>query len=101
MEDQDMSKGHKRHHLLLKQQIRLRKRKTPEGKDRYEIVPVPDVLSFEKGFFLFIRAVQLLAQVCPLCASCTGSQRSALQSSDFHELPRWTFARIGPVVRWS
>ncbi|KAF6156925.1 hypothetical protein GIB67_039686 [Kingdonia uniflora] len=30
--------------------------------DRYEIVPIQDPLSFEKGFFIVIRACQLLAQ---------------------------------------
>ncbi|GFZ21504.1 phosphoribulokinase [Actinidia rufa] len=44
---------------LLKDQIRLVKRK---DSDRYEIVPIQDPLSFEKGFFIVIRACQLLAQ---------------------------------------
>ncbi|XP_019181171.1 PREDICTED: uridine-cytidine kinase C-like [Ipomoea nil] len=44
---------------LLKDQIRLVKRK---DRDRYEIVHIPDNLSFEKGFFIVIRACQLLAQ---------------------------------------
>ncbi|XP_031122544.1 inorganic pyrophosphatase TTM2 isoform X2 [Ipomoea triloba] len=44
---------------LLKDQVRLVKRKDC---DRYEIAPIPDNLSFEKGFFVVIRACQLLAQ---------------------------------------
>ncbi|KAA8529276.1 hypothetical protein F0562_033925 [Nyssa sinensis] len=44
---------------LLKDQVRLVKRK---DSDRYEIVPIQDRLSFEKGFFIVIRACQLLAQ---------------------------------------
>eukprot|EP01018_Ginkgo_biloba_P016185 Gb_10223 [translate_table: standard] len=44
---------------LLKNQLELVKRKDC---DRYEIAPIPDTLSFEKGFFLFIRACQLLTQ---------------------------------------
>ncbi|THG14765.1 hypothetical protein TEA_006809 [Camellia sinensis var. sinensis] len=44
---------------LLKDQVRLVKRKDI---DRYEIVPIHDPLSFEKGFFIVIRACQLLAQ---------------------------------------
>ncbi|CAN1853027.1 Inorganic pyrophosphatase TTM2 [Linum perenne] len=44
---------------LLKDQVRLAKRK---DSDRYEIVPIQDSLSFEKGFFVVIRACQLLAQ---------------------------------------
>eukprot|EP00252_Welwitschia_mirabilis_P000929 TRINITY_DN10918_c0_g1_i4.p1 TRINITY_DN10918_c0_g1~~TRINITY_DN10918_c0_g1_i4.p1 ORF type:complete len:121 (+),score=11.24 TRINITY_DN10918_c0_g1_i4:209-571(+) len=44
---------------LLKNQLELVRRKDCE---RFEIEPVADVLSFEKGFFLFIRACQLLSQ---------------------------------------
>ncbi|EPS73390.1 hypothetical protein M569_01362 [Genlisea aurea] len=44
---------------LLKDQVKLVKRKDSE---RYEIAPIPDNLSFEKGFFAVIRACQLLAQ---------------------------------------
>ncbi|CAI6009991.1 unnamed protein product [Closterium sp. NIES-65] len=47
---------------LLKQQLQLVARKTPDGKERKEIAVIPETLSFEKGFFLFIRAVQLLTQ---------------------------------------
>ncbi|XP_061361032.1 inorganic pyrophosphatase TTM1 isoform X1 [Gastrolobium bilobum] len=44
---------------LLRDQVQLVKRKDC---DRYEIVPIQDSLSFEKGFFIVIRACQLLAQ---------------------------------------
>ncbi|CAH9124065.1 unnamed protein product [Cuscuta epithymum] len=44
---------------LLKDQVRLVKRK---NSDRYEIAPITDALSFEKGFFAVIRACQLLTQ---------------------------------------
>ncbi|PRQ16425.1 putative uridine kinase [Rosa chinensis] len=44
---------------LLRDQVQLVKRKDC---DRYEIAPIPDILSFEKGFFIVIRACQLLAQ---------------------------------------
>lgn len=44
---------------LLRDQVQLVKRKDA---DRYEIAPIPDVLSYEKGFFIVIRACQLLAQ---------------------------------------
>ncbi|XP_038688090.1 inorganic pyrophosphatase TTM1-like isoform X2 [Tripterygium wilfordii] len=44
---------------LLRDQVQLVKRK---DSDRYEIVPIEDPLSFEKGFFIVIRACQLLAQ---------------------------------------
>ncbi|GKU95079.1 hypothetical protein SLEP1_g8483 [Rubroshorea leprosula] len=43
---------------LLRDQVQLVKKKD----DRYEIVPIEDSLSFEKGFFIVIRACQLLAQ---------------------------------------
>ena len=58
---QDTSTGesNQRKPGLLKDQIRLVKRK---DSDRYEIVPIQDPLSFEKGFFIVIRACQLLAQ---------------------------------------
>lgn len=44
---------------LLRDQVQLVKKKET---DRYEIVPIQDTLSFEKGFFIVIRACQLLAQ---------------------------------------
>ncbi|KAM6569401.1 hypothetical protein CsatB_017386 [Cannabis sativa] len=44
---------------LLRDQVQLVKKKDT---DRYEIVPIQDTLSFEKGFFIVIRACQLLAQ---------------------------------------
>lgn len=44
---------------LLRDQVQLVKRK---DSDRYEIFSIPDSLSFEKGFFIVIRACQLLAQ---------------------------------------
>ncbi|CAL5442096.1 unnamed protein product [Camellia sinensis] len=44
---------------LLRDQVQLIKRK---DSDRYEVVPIQDPLSFEKGFFIVIRACQLLAQ---------------------------------------
>ncbi|KAK1310773.1 hypothetical protein QJS10_CPA08g01723 [Acorus calamus] len=44
---------------LLRDQVQLVKRKDC---DRYEIIPIQDTLSFEKGFFIVIRACQLLAQ---------------------------------------
>ncbi|KAK7275088.1 hypothetical protein RIF29_16195 [Crotalaria pallida] len=44
---------------LLKDQVHLVKRKDC---DRYEIAAIQDQLSFEKGFFIVIRACQMLAQ---------------------------------------
>lgn len=44
---------------LLRDQLQVVKKK---DSDRYEIAPIPDTLSFEKGFFIVIRACQLLAQ---------------------------------------
>ncbi|XP_051148762.1 inorganic pyrophosphatase TTM2-like [Andrographis paniculata] len=57
----DTSNAESTHHRagLLKDQVRVVKRK---GTDRYEIAPIPDNLSFEKGFFVVVRACQLLAQ---------------------------------------
>ncbi|KAJ4823567.1 Inorganic pyrophosphatase ttm1 [Turnera subulata] len=44
---------------LLRDQVQVVKKK---DSDRYEIVPIEEPLSFEKGFFIVIRACQLLAQ---------------------------------------
>jgi hypothetical protein len=43
---------------LLKHQLQLTK---IGDSDKYEIVPISDYLSFEKGLFIFIRACQLLS----------------------------------------
>ncbi|KAF2312776.1 hypothetical protein GH714_040011 [Hevea brasiliensis] len=61
MMDQDNSSAelHQKRHGLLKDQVQLVKRKDC---DRYEIFPIQQTYTFEKGFFLFIRACQLLAQ---------------------------------------
>ncbi|KAF5449442.1 hypothetical protein F2P56_029886 [Juglans regia] len=58
---QDTSCGdlRQRQPVLLKDQVQLVKRKNC---DRYEIASIQDPLSFEKGFFIVIRACQLLAQ---------------------------------------
>ncbi|CAN1265620.1 Inorganic pyrophosphatase TTM1 [Linum perenne] len=45
---------------LLRDQVQLVKRKDSEK--RYEIASIDETLSFEKGFFIVIRACQLLAQ---------------------------------------
>ncbi|XP_002512016.2 inorganic pyrophosphatase TTM1 isoform X1 [Ricinus communis] len=44
---------------LLRDQVQLVKKK---DSDRYEIAPIEDTLPFEKGFFVVIRACQLLSQ---------------------------------------
>ncbi|XP_038879058.1 inorganic pyrophosphatase TTM1 isoform X1 [Benincasa hispida] len=44
---------------LLRDQVQLVKKK---DSNRYEILPIQDPLSFEKGFFIVIRACQLLSQ---------------------------------------
>lgn len=44
---------------LLRDQVQLVKKK---DSPRYEIAPIQDTLSFEKGFFVVIRACQLLVQ---------------------------------------
>ncbi|KAK7306986.1 hypothetical protein VNO77_39656 [Canavalia gladiata] len=57
--DTSDSDSHNRRPGLLKDQVNLVKRK---DSDRYEIASIQDQLSFEKGFFIVIRACQLLAQ---------------------------------------
>jgi flagellar biosynthesis GTPase FlhF len=54
-----MSESPRRRNGLLRDQVQLVKRKDT---NRYEIVPFPEQLSFEKGFFVMIRAIQLLVQ---------------------------------------
>ncbi|KAG7032132.1 Uridine-cytidine kinase C [Cucurbita argyrosperma subsp. argyrosperma] len=58
-QDHSSCESHQKRAGLLKDQVRLFKRK---DSDRYEIVSIQDPLSFEKGFFIVIRASQLLAQ---------------------------------------
>lgn len=58
-EDNICSNSPQRRSGLLRDQVQLVKKK---DNDRYEIVPIPGQLSFEKGFFIVIRACQLLAQ---------------------------------------
>lgn len=58
-QDHSGSESHQKRAGLLKDQVRLVKRK---DSDRYEVVSIQDPLSFEKGFFIVIRACQLLAQ---------------------------------------
>lgn len=53
------SKGKKGGGGLLKNQLELVKRKDCE---RYTIAKIPENLSFEKGFYMFIRACQLLGK---------------------------------------
>uniref|UniRef100_A0A0E0K478 CYTH domain-containing protein n=1 Tax=Oryza punctata TaxID=4537 RepID=A0A0E0K478_ORYPU len=54
-----MADSPRRRNGLLRDQVQLVKRK---DSNRYEIVRFPDPLSFEKGFFVMIRACQLLVQ---------------------------------------
>lgn len=57
--DSSVALSPRRRHGLLRDQVQLIKRK---DSGRYEIVPIEDPLSFEKGFYAVIRACQLLAQ---------------------------------------
>lgn len=61
MMDQDTNNNGVEFHQkkLLKYQLQLTKRKDSV---RYEIVPLRDRLSYEKGFYAVIRACQLLSQ---------------------------------------
>ena len=45
---------------LLKDQLEVVKVKTPEGGTRYTLKPLVAELTFDKGLFVFVRAVQLL-----------------------------------------
>jgi len=54
-----MADSPRRRHNLLRDKVQLVKRK---DSNRYEIIRFHDPLSFEKGFFVVIRACQLLVQ---------------------------------------
>ncbi len=49
-------------HALLKDQLELVKVRQPDGPSRYTIKPLESEFSFDKGFFMFVRAIQLLTQ---------------------------------------
>lgn len=58
-QDAPVAESPRRRSGLLRDQVQLIKKK---DSDRYEIVPIEDPLSFEKGFFALIRSCQFLAQ---------------------------------------
>eukprot|EP00882_Tetradesmus_deserticola_P011951 GHRQ01012648.1.p1 GENE.GHRQ01012648.1~~GHRQ01012648.1.p1 ORF type:complete len:455 (+),score=199.18 GHRQ01012648.1:129-1493(+) len=45
---------------LLKEKLELEKVKMKDGRTRVTLKPIPDDLTFDKGFYVFIRALQLL-----------------------------------------
>ena len=45
---------------LLRDVLELVKSHGSNGKSRYSIKPLEEKLSFDKGFYVFIRAIQLL-----------------------------------------
>lgn len=47
---------------LLKDQLEVVRLKQPDGSSRFSIKPLDCEFSFDKGFFMFIRAIQLLTQ---------------------------------------
>ncbi|XP_068641511.1 inorganic pyrophosphatase TTM2 [Aristolochia californica] len=59
MAEDTFAESPQRRYGLLRDQVQLVKRK---DSTRYEMVPIQDSLSFEKGFFIVIRACQQLAQ---------------------------------------
>ncbi|KAL8252032.1 hypothetical protein R6Q59_035725 [Mikania micrantha] len=58
-DNSSMVESPRRRSGLLRDQVQLVKKK---DSPRYEIAPIQDPLSFEKGFFVVIRACQLLVQ---------------------------------------
>ncbi|XP_076900120.1 inorganic pyrophosphatase TTM1-like [Bidens hawaiensis] len=58
-DNSSMIESPRRRSGLLRDQVQLVKKK---DSSRYEIAPIQDTLSFEKGFFVVIRACQLLVQ---------------------------------------
>ena len=47
---------------LLKDQLELVRLKQADGSSRFSIKPIEAEFSFDKGFFIFIRAIQSLTQ---------------------------------------
>jgi hypothetical protein len=47
---------------LLKDQLELVRLKQADGSTRFSIKPIEAEFSFDKGFFIFIRAIQSLTQ---------------------------------------
>ena len=45
---------------LLKERLELERVRTADGRPRYTLRAIPDSLPFDKGFYVFIRALQLL-----------------------------------------
>eukprot|EP00878_Enallax_costatus_P012472 GHUV01013025.1.p1 GENE.GHUV01013025.1~~GHUV01013025.1.p1 ORF type:complete len:216 (+),score=29.41 GHUV01013025.1:259-906(+) len=54
----DRPKG--RNKGLLKEKLELEKVKTKDGRTRVTLKPIDDELTFDKGFYVFIRVLQLL-----------------------------------------
>lgn len=47
---------------LLKDQLELVRHKQPDGSTRHSLKPIETEFSFDKGFFMFIRSIQLLTE---------------------------------------
>ncbi|GBF98882.1 phosphoribulokinase uridine kinase [Raphidocelis subcapitata] len=45
---------------LLKEKLHLAKVRAPDGRMRWTVTPIDEQLTFDKGFYVFIRALQLL-----------------------------------------
>ncbi|PRW57239.1 Uridine-cytidine kinase C [Chlorella sorokiniana] len=58
----ELPKPAKGGHALLKDQLELVKVRQPDGSSRYTVKPLESEFSFDKGFFMFVRAIQLLTQ---------------------------------------
>mmetsp|Transcript_11150 Transcript_11150/g.33431 ORF Transcript_11150/g.33431 Transcript_11150/m.33431 type:complete len:669 (+) Transcript_11150:244-2250(+) len=56
------SSEQKQSRLLLKEQLQIQKYMDDGGAVRYTIKPVVGELTFDKGFYMFVRAIQLLSE---------------------------------------
>lgn len=78
-----------RHLGVLKDQVRLVKRKESE---RYEAAPIQDQLSFENGYFIVFHACQLLAQkndgmILVGVAGPSGAGKTVFAEKIFNSMP--------------
>lgn len=77
---------------LLKEKLELEKIKSKDnGKPRYTIRRIEDTLSFDKGFYVFIRALQLLKSHNDGCIIVGIAGPSGSGKTAFTEQVRWRF----------
>ncbi|KAL4857135.1 Uridine-cytidine kinase C [Chlorella vulgaris] len=80
---------------LLKDQLELVRHKQPDGSTRHSLKPIETEFSFDKGFFMFIRSIQLLTEqnkdtIVVGLAGPSGSGKTAFSEKIKSFIPRCT-----------